>query len=109
MISSFITDATPAGDFEKISVAATAIPFTASKILINITGGVHKRAVKAFVTVETNSIRIRTDGTAPDASTGHLFTAGSSFTIIGEDDVRRFQAIQASAGASIMVTYFYNL
>jgi hypothetical protein len=109
MISSYITDATPAGDFEKLTISTTALGGTSSKLLINQAGGVHKRAVKAFVTVETNSIRVRTDGVDPTSTDGHLFASGSSFTISGEDDVRRMRMIRQSADATVQITYYYNL
>lgn len=108
MSESFITDSTPAGDFETLTVSTVVLPITAAKVKINETGGRYKRAVKIFLTVETNSIRVRWDGTDPTASVGHLLTAGSSLTIIGDQNCSRFRMIRASADATTMMTIYYN-
>ena len=105
--TSFITDASPAGDFEKLTISTAVVPPTASKILVNQTGGFHKRAVRAFITVETNSIRIRFDGTDPDSTTGHLIIAGDYITIEGEANVSRLRMIRATADATVQITYYY--
>ena len=110
MSTSFITDQTPAGDFESITVSTTAIGPTASKLLINQAGGVHKRAVRAFVTVETQSIRFRFDGTDPTSSVGHLLASGDFATIDGEQNVANLKFIRSGGSdGTAMVTYFYNL
>ena len=109
MSNSYVTDATPAGDFEKITVSTTAVGPDAAKLVINQTGGHFKRAVRAFLTVETNTIRIRFDGTNPDSSTGHALAAGDFMTVDGEQNVSRIKMIRASADATVQVTYFYNL
>lgn len=107
-MNSYVTDETPAGDFELITVSTTVKQIAAGKLLITQAGGFNKRAVKAFLTVETNSIRVRWDGTVPDANTGHLLTAGSSLTIVGEGNVAALRMIRASADATVMVTVYYN-
>lgn len=108
MSTSFVTDQCPAGGFEKIAVT-TAIGITASKLKINQSGGAFKRAVRAFITVETASIRMRFDGTDPDSSTGHLIASGDYFTIDGEQNVANLKMIQGSGAATVQVTLFYNL
>lgn len=108
MSESFVTDSTPAGDFDTQTISTVALGITAAKLKINETGGRFKRAVKAFISVETNSIRVRWDGTDPTASVGHLLTAGSSLTIIGEGNVTKIKMIRASADAAVMITLYYN-
>ena len=108
MSTSYITDDTPAGDFEKLSVSTDVKTPTASKLLIEQAGGFKKRAVKAFVTVETNTIRMRFDGTAPDSSTGHALVAGDFITVSGEQNVANIKMIRASADATVQITYYYN-
>lgn len=108
MSESFITDSTPAGGFDTFAVSTSVVQITAGKLAINEAGGRVKRAVKAFITVETNSIRVRWDGTNPDASTGHLLTAGSSLTITGDQNVSKLRLIRSSADATVMVTLYYN-
>lgn len=106
--SSYISEDVPAGAFETKTISTAALGVTSSLVSINQAGGFVKRAQKAFVTVETNSIRVRYDGTDPDASTGHLFTAGSSFTVTGETNISRLRMIRASADAAVMITIYYN-
>lgn len=93
-----IVDTSPeTSNFEKLTVSDTA------KVLTSATYGT---ATKAVVTVETNSIRFRTDGTAPDASTGHLVTAGNSIEIDTAADIANFKAIRVTSDATIQVSYF---
>lgn len=62
------------------------------------------RASEAFITVETNSIRIRYDGTAPTTTEGHLLTAGSSLTLVGNQQIRNLKMIAAAADGAVKVT-----
>jgi len=82
-----------------VALALTAVggvPFTAAEVLA---------ADEVYVTVETNPLRYRTDGTAPDASTGHLVAGTGSFTITGKRDVSQLRLIrQGGADATVMVT-----
>lgn len=112
MALSFTTEETPAGGFETITVSNTAggIGITASLLLINLTGGTHKRAVKAFVSVETQSLRCTWDGTAPTATAGHLLAAGDTLQVEGEQNVSKLKMIRTGGSDSTaMVTVYYNL
>jgi hypothetical protein len=109
MSTSYITDQTPAGDFEKIAVAGTAVGIDSAKLKVNQAGGAFKRAVRAFITVESNSIRMRFDGTDPDSSTGHLIASGDYFTLDGEQNVAALKMIQGAGAATVQVTLFYNI
>lgn len=97
----------PAGDFEQITVSTTALGGTSTKLAINLEGGKVRRAVKIRVSVETNSIRYRIDGTDPTASIGHLVVAGEYFDLEGETNISRLRMIRASADATVNITYFY--
>lgn len=108
MSSSFVTDETPATGFDTQTISTVSLSIAAAKLQIYQAGGFNKKPVKAFVTVETNSIRVRWDGTAPTASVGHLLTAGSSLTIIGESNVTNFRMIRATADAVVMITLYYH-
>lgn len=81
---------------EKLAVAATAVGLTPAK---------YGEANHALITVETNSIRFQTDGEDPDATTGHLVTAGNSITLESRREVTQFSAIRESADAVIQVSY----
>lgn len=108
MSLSYITDSTPAGDFETKTISSAAVALATAKLRTNQEGGFYKDAVKLFITVETNSIRLRWDGTNPTTSVGHLLTAGSSITLIGEQNISKLRMIAAAADGVVMVTYYYN-
>jgi hypothetical protein len=92
-------------DYESISVTDTAIGFTEAKISKGINS--NKIPQSAMFSIETASIRIRMDGTAPTASTGLLLTAGTVVTVLGETNIKRFKAIRSgSTSATIEVLYF---
>lgn len=109
MSISYITEESPAGDFEKIAVSTGVVGPTAAKLEIGRPGGFHKRAIRIFVTVETNSVRMRWDGTVPDATTGHLLAAGDSIYLEGESNVGNLKMIRATADAVVSITYYYNI
>lgn len=108
MGNSFITDETPAGAFEKRTISSSAVGITSTLLNVNESGGFHKRAAKAFITVETQSIRLRWDGSDPTTTDGHLLTNGSSITIIGENNVLRLRMIAAAADGTAQITVYYN-
>lgn len=86
---------------EAITVSTTAVgPTTATAKL-----GDARAATAALVTVETNSIRFRYDGTNPTAAVGHVAAAGSSFRVEGAGNVSRLKMIRVSADAVVHVTY----
>lgn len=97
--------AKPTYTFEKITVSSTAIGITTT--LVNrpsTTEGQSRSAEYALVTVETDSIRYRTDGTNPDSTTGHLLVAGDVLELDNYDDIRRFKAIRVTTDATIQVS-----
>lgn len=107
--NSFISEQSPAGDLESITVSTTAIGGTAGKLLVARTGGFNKRAVMMFISVETNPCRFRFDGTAPTSSVGHLLAANDTLTISGEQNCSNLKFIRSGGSDStVMVTYFYN-
>lgn len=110
-MSAFVieTPSTPAGDYETITVSSTAIGFTAGKILLNLAGGAHKRAIAAIVSAETQPMRFTINGTTPTTTVGHLMAAGDYYTIQGEANVAAFKAIRTGTDGTLQVTYFYNL
>lgn len=111
----FINGSLPAVDFETITVSNTAIGGTASKLVtantLNATGNDNpyidvKRMDEALITVETNQIRFRLDGTNPTASVGHLLGAGDSIVVSGYGNLSKLRFIRVSADATIQVTYY---
>lgn len=110
--TSFLTDETPAGDSNQITVSTNAVGLTAAKILVNQEGGFHKRCVRAFITVETSAIRVLWSGVTPTSTLGHLVNALENFVVEGEGNVDKLRMIRdtgASSDATVTVTYFYNV
>lgn len=110
MALSFTTEETPAGGHETIVVSTTAIGITSTLLMINVAGGVHKRAVKAFVSVEGQSLRCTWNGTTPTAAIGHLLAAGDTLQVEGEQNVSNLKMIRSGGSDSTaIVTVYYNL
>lgn len=84
-------------DFDNVTVGSTAVGLTASKVLPS--GEIAAR--QATCVVETNSIRIRYDGTNPTASVGLLYTSGQSFAIYGANNIRRLRAIRVTSDGAL--------
>lgn len=83
--------------FEALAItSAAAVPLTAS---------VYDDSNIAFIVNETAPIRVRWDGTAPDASTGHLLVAGAIIELDNATDLANFQAIAVGDASSITITY----
>ena len=87
--------------YEAITVSNTAIGFTTATYAPDTYGVAHK----AFITVETDSIRWTCDGTTPTSAVGHLAAAGDIIEIEGIANVAAFKAIRVTTDASIKVSY----
>lgn len=92
---------------EKINpTSATGITST----LLKPTSGTYNGycAIAALITVETNPIRFRIDGTDASTTTGHQVLAGEDITIVGGVNINNFSCIDTATGASnVYVTVFY--
>ena len=88
---------------EAITVADTAIGFTAAKL--KDTKVLDKGVSRVVCTVETAQIRFTVDGTTPTSSVGHIANVGDVIEVDGVD-APKFLAIRSggSSGA-IMATY----
>jgi len=87
-------------DFEQITVVATAIGLTASKLASS------PKPKKVIITAETAQFRYRIDGTDPTASVGHLVNPMDSIVLEGYSQLNNFKAIRkGSTSADIFVTY----
>jgi hypothetical protein len=95
----------PKGQVTKqVTISSTAVlltalpvtPFTAAQVLA---------AARAVITVRTNQINIRYDGTSPTVAIGHLFVSGDTFEILGNSNIERLEIIRnGSSDADITVT-----
>lgn len=89
--------------FDDHTVSSTALALTS----LDFAAGVVAAADEALITVETQSVRYRLDGTAPTASVGHLVAAAGSITVTGNTNVKNFKIIRATGSdATVMVTLF---
>lgn len=61
----------------------------------------------AIISVESQNVRVRDDGTDPTGTEGELFTTGSKITIEDSPNmIKGFSVIEAAVGASIRVRYY---
>jgi hypothetical protein len=86
-----------ASDFEKLTIsnAGAGLGVTAAKIGEGI-----------FLTVEDDDIRYRFDGTAPDATTGHLLMDGQTLQLIDKTAVINLLMIRVDTDAIVQITHF---
>ena len=63
-------------------------------------------ATQAEITIETADIRVRSDGTDPTATVGHLIVEGTVISLTSVLDINSFRAIRdASTDAVLSITY----
>jgi hypothetical protein len=60
---------------------------------------------RAIITIETDDIRFRTDGTAPTSSEGHKARPDDIIVLDSRTDIEKFQAIRVTSDATIKVSY----
>lgn len=88
--------------FEQITVSNSAIGFTTATYAP--TGQLP--ASLAYITLETNPIRFRNDGTNPTASVGHLVNPAQTIEVCGTLAVSQMRMIrQGAADGTAMVSY----
>ena len=81
--------------YEAVTVSSTAIGITkALRIDHNY----------AFITLETDEVRYRVDGTDPTASEGHKLSPGDTLTLEGGNAIRNFRAIRVTSDATIRIS-----
>lgn len=83
-----------------LTVSTTAVDFSGAL-------AAYQSANHALVTVETAAVRVRTDGTAPTSSEGHILNPGDTFTYNGQ--LSKVQFIRKdSADATLRCTFSYD-
>jgi opacity protein-like surface antigen len=102
-----VTD-TNAHAFETVTVGTTtAVGLTSGNFISRAAFGTRGGGTTAvFCTVETQSIRLRYDGTSPTASVGHPFNANDTFTLDGYDNVRSLKMIGSGTSAATVSCTF---
>jgi len=87
--------------YESITVGTTAVGLTTS-VYKSDTG----TAARAIITVETDQVRYRYDGTSPTSTEGHLLNATDTLLVVGRGNLDRIRFIRAGADdATIRVSY----
>lgn len=82
--------------FEQITVAATSIGFTATKLQPN-GANTAPQATVGSCRVRTAQISFTVDGTTPTSSVGTLGEIGDVIPLVGPDVLRNFRAIRTGA------------
>lgn len=97
-------------DSEAITVAATAIGFTASLINPTCTNCPGTgRASAASCTLETAEIRVSTVlADAPTTVLGMKISAGSSITVYGYNDIAAFRGIRTTGTSGVLNCTYYR-
>lgn len=81
--------------YESKTVSSAAVGVTAAKCRL-----------AAYITVETNPIRYRIDGTDPTTAEGHLVAANEYIWLANETAISNLKMIATGADATVRVTHF---
>ena len=103
--SSWLPVAVEALDFEQVTVDATSggVGLTSSKYAPANTPPMNL----CRISVDTATIKITEDGTAPTASLGDSFDAGDQFQVAGVNSLRKLRMIRTGAtSATVNVTSY---
>lgn len=95
--------------FEKITVGQSSTALTPATYLdtANANGAAAKQsAMEAVISVETQSVRFRTDGGVPTSTDGHLITANTFITVSNLTAIKNFRAYAPTGTATLQVTYY---
>jgi len=77
-----------------VSSTAIAIPAAIRNLKVDF----------ALVTVETDQVRFRTDGTDPTASEGHLLNVGDALELHDMQEVQNIRFIRVTADATLKIS-----
>lgn len=95
-----------AGSGETLTIADTAVGFTAGNISVVSSDGTVKAGRAVFV-LEGGDCRFTVDGTTPSTTVGTLVKAGSSVEITGVTNIANFRAIRTgSTSGTAYVSYY---
>ena len=86
--------------FETITVSSTSIGFTAT----TYAPAGSPPAAYAFITIETDGISFRSDGTAAEA-TNHDAATTDQIVVYGAANIRNFRAIRTTNDATCRVSF----
>lgn len=83
--------------YEAITISTVSVGFTAGTVGANNT--------HAAVTVETDQVRYRVDGTAPTSSEGHLLESGDTLLLDSQDQLQNVRFIRVTNDATVRCSY----
>lgn len=92
-------------DYATLAVSSTAVGLGSASPTLTA-GTTVKRAI---ITVETDQVRWRADGTAPTSSEGHLLEAGDVLNFLDanyESILGNLKFIRVTSDAALKITYF---
>ncbi len=96
------------GDYEEVTVGASAIALSSAKIMPTTGAYARMAARAALVSSENGDLRFRIDSGLPGASSGHYLTSGDTLVLTGTQAIQQFRAIRnGDTDAVLKVTYFY--
>lgn len=88
---------------ETITVSSTALGLTRSVYDQAATTGF--KAVMAFLTTETDAMRVWFDGSIPTAAIGHNVASGTT-VVVCSTDLASFRMIRVTNDVTVRVTYY---
>lgn len=89
-------------DFEQVAVSSTSIGFTSTKYAP--AGAPAADAV--YITVETNAMRYRDDGTAPTAAVGSPLVVNQTGWVCGQLNIARARFIRQAADGTLDAQFY---
>ena len=100
MIAETVIAARKPKGFRTLAISSTA------KLLSEATGGIPKGTSRAIISVATDAIRWRDDGTAPTATVGIYVAALASIELPSIEAIKAFQAIRVTTDAALNIAYY---
>jgi len=92
-------------DYHTLTVSSAA----AGVGLSDATPAISAKATQALITVETDQVRFRADGTAPTSTEGHLLEAGDALQFTGKNWAGALASllfIKVTTDAALKITTF---
>lgn len=91
--------------FQTLSVSNAVVSFSNAHVFAVGKVGIDSKAERAYMTVQTNSIRVRWDGGTPTQGNGHLLASGDAIEILGPKAIQQFKMIAEGSAAVVFITY----
>ncbi len=100
-------------DYSTLAVSSSAVGLSSASPTLAVVSLLKARAFGAVMTVETDQVRYRMDGTDPTSTEGHLLNAGDILTfdswsqgINWRSVLNKIRFIRVSSDAAIKISWF---